>query len=203
MQHNPLGAANLLPAMVVTIQEKVALGRDGYQAQLIPANLLVTTDSGKKYVKIQPSSPTIVRLCCAHSEDLLELCTKAKNPSLSSSEKLKELKDLLQAEVAKHVQELQNKEGVPCGKMWEKEGKGKKMGKPRLPEETPESLDITVMDTAITCLYPASWKSGELCVLLDETMLDVVFQHLSEDCEEALTSVTKRVYTKRKKAGVE
>lgn len=62
--------------MVVTIQERVALIRDGYQAQTLPSNLVVTTDSGKKFVKILASSPTIVKLCCCHSEDLLERYTK-------------------------------------------------------------------------------------------------------------------------------
>ncbi len=201
---NPLGSAGLLPAMVVTIQERVALIRDGYQAQTLPANLLVTTDSGKKFVKILPSSGTIVRLCCCHSEDLLEKYTKCKNPSLSSSEKLKGLKELLEKEVTKQLEELKSKDEDSAEKMWgEKKGaSSSKMAKPRpklLPESV-ETLDISLNDTTITCLYPSSWKSTELCVLLNGDMLEAVFQHLSEDCEDALTSVTKRTYKRKKTA---
>lgn len=204
---NPLGSADLLLAMVVTIQERVALIRDGFQAQTLPANLVMSSDSGKKFVKIQPSSPTIVKLCCCHSEDLLEMYTKAKNPSLSSSEKLKELKELLEKEVSKHLEELKKKEVDNTEKIWveTKSTKSTKMAKPKpkLPQETPETLDITVNDTRITCMYPSSWKSTDLCVLLDGDMLETVFQHLSADCEDALTSVTKRVYKKRKKVAEE
>lgn len=186
--------------MVVTIHERVALVRGGYQAQSLPANLLVTTESGKKFVKIQPSSPTIVKLCCANSEDLLEMYSKCKNPSLSSSGKLKELKELLETEVKKHVLETKGGQDEAAEKMWgEKQAaNASKVAKPKLPQETPEHLDIYVNGTAITCLFPSSWKSTELCVLLDGDMLEVIFQHLSADCEEVLTSVAKRAYTKRK-----
>ena len=187
--------------MVVTIQERVALIRDGLHAQTVPANLLVTTDSGRKFVKILPSSPTIVKLCCAQSEDLLEMYTKSKNPSLSSSEKLKELKGLLENGVKKHVLEMKGVQDDAAEKIWgeKKAGTGGKVSRPKLPQETPEDLDISLNGTTITCLYPSSWKNAELCVLLDGGMLEAVFQYLSADCEEALNGVAKRTYNKRKK----
>lgn len=192
--------------MVATIQERVALIRDGYPAQTLPSNLVVTTDTGKKFVKILASSPTIVKLCCCHSEDLLERYAKCKNPSLSSSEKLKGLKELLEKEVTKKMEERQSKDDDSAEKIWgEKKGvNSSKMAKsrPKLPQDSAETLDISVNGTTITCLTPSSWKSSELCVLLDGDMLDAVFMHLSEDCEDVLTSVTKRGY-KRKKAAAE
>ena len=139
--------------MVVTIQERVALSRDGYQAQSVPANLLVFGASGQKYLKIQPSSPTIVRLCCAHSEDLLELYSKCKNPSLSSSEKLKGLKELLEAEVVKNVDEMNSAQDDVADKIWgeNKGSSASKVARPKLPQETPEQLQISVTGYPITC----------------------------------------------------
>lgn len=116
------------------------------------------------------------------------------------------MKELLEKEVTKKIDEHQSKDGDSAEKIWgeKKGGNSSKMAKskPKLPQDTSETVDISVNDTTITCLIPASWKNTELCVLLDGHMLEAVFMHLSEDCEDALTSVTKRGY-KRKKAAAE
>ena len=60
----------------------------------------------------------------------------------------------------------------------------------------PDTVDIDVDGSKVTCLTPSGKGMIELCVLLDKDMLAVVFDLLHKDIEECFTA-DKRSYKKK------
>ena len=183
------------------IQERLALSFAGGGFAHIPPSLVHVGEHGVKFLKLQGSHPAICKLLCGKEVDLLKTC---RNPSFAGSQKLAALKEKVQESLKKS---LAGQEGDPvfeeAGESGGSLGKTKK-GLPKL-ENAPETITLDLYGVEVEVLAPNSWKSSDVFVKLESTMLDSVFKFLNTDCHECFSNSTRRSYQRsgafKRKAG--
>ena len=177
---------------MVDISEKVVLSYKKASSVVIPDTLVHVSEDGTKYLKVQGSHPTIVKLVAADQVDLLRSC---RNPSLSHGEYFALLKQKQQEALEALCSKEEEKDAEA---LFEAKEKNKTSKKKLALKDLPETLGIELAGQTIVLLRPSTWKGTDVWVQMDANMLAATFDFLSKDCEECFKDGTKRSYNKRK-----
>ena len=177
---------------MVDIAEKIVLSYKNVTGALIPDNLILEGLDGRKFMRIRPSHPIVRKLASADNVALYKQC---KNPSLSQGDCFAVLRKKQEEALAQAMAVEEKEEDDKDKATFKAEHPPKKK---RKLADGPETLQFEVGGAQVEVLKASSYKDKDLSVLVDSTMLAVIFDFLAKDVEACFKEdIVKRAYKKK------
>ena len=185
------GSSGSSPACPTSMQvsEVISLTYRQVPQVFVPANLVQQDGTGRKWLRLRPSSPAMAKLVLGHMVEFRHL----KNPSLAASPQLKVIQDKIKAAVMDFEQNTgANMFGEPDPVS---ETSSKLKDKKRALENAPESVNVQLGSLQVEFKKPSSWKETDILVPLCAEALTRVCDFIVQDVAACFED-KKRSYVK-------
>ncbi len=176
--------------VAMQVSERILLKyKDGPEV-IMPPTLLLQDEDGQKWVKLQPSHYSVVKLILGHLPNF----SKEKNPTLANCDQFIALQSMVKEELKKSASSV----GVEDVFEEEEPQRSSKSQTARaeraLLQNAPGQVKVTLGGVAVSLKVPSSWKGADVTVQLDEAQLTAVCNFIMDGVETIASN--KRKYSK-------
>ncbi|CAE7335471.1 unnamed protein product [Symbiodinium sp. CCMP2592] len=187
-----------LGSMQVTRQ--VILQYKGGPKVPVSEGLVHAADNGQQYLRFRPSSTSLTRAVLGHMEKFKSL----KNPSLSCSPQVSQIRETVKAKILEMGSKEQNPDGSERDNLFdapvvnEEEDSANEVTARKLREALERAPDVMKIDLGgkqVEVLKPRNWRETDILVKLEESDLEHVFDFLMVDVDSVYEK-PKRPYVR-------
>ncbi|CAE7625009.1 unnamed protein product [Symbiodinium sp. CCMP2592] len=187
-----------LGSMQVTRQ--VILQYKGGPKVPVSEGLVHVADNGQQYLRFRPSSTSLTRAVLGHMEKFKSL----KNPSLSCSPQVSQIRETVKAKILEMGSKEQNPDGSERDNLFdapvvhEEEDSANEVTARKLREALERAPDVMKIDLGgkqVEVLKPRNWRETDILVKLEESDLEHVFDFLMVDVDSVYEK-PKRPYVR-------